>query len=180
MQVGTDAAFFVPVIEKPPHCCGVETTMPTFRKVDSIAIEPKSLPLSKRFQVAQEYDAYLASFAVGDYGRATLFDGERRALVRQRLQAAARRRGLALRFRSGPGPLTFRVTAAPEMRPSPPHAPVEAAPVIAPVTDGRLQRPPRPPRRQTATERYHDLLPRWMRAGQHGSRPNGIPKRRPR
>jgi hypothetical protein len=154
--------------------------MPTFRKVDPIEIEPKSPPLSKRSQVTREYDEYLASFAVGDYGRAALFDGERRGLVRQRLQAAARWRGLALRFRSGPGPLTFHVTVAPEMSPPPPQAPVETAPVIVPVTDGRLQRPPRPPRRQTAAERYHDVLPRWMRAGQQGSRPNGTAKRRPR
>ena len=154
--------------------------MPTFRKLDPVEVELKPLPLSKRSQVAQEYNAYLDGFAAGDYGRAELFDGERRALVRQRLRAAARRRGLALRFRSGPGPLTFHVTAAPEMSPPPPQAPVEAAPVIAPVTDGRFQRPPRPPRRQTATERYHDVLPRWMRAGRQGSRPNGTPKRRPR
>ena len=81
--------------------------MPTFRKVDPIEIEPKLPPLSKRSQVTREYATYLDGFAAGDYGRAALFDGERRALVRQRLQAAARRRGLALRFRSGPGPLTF-------------------------------------------------------------------------
>jgi hypothetical protein len=180
MQVGTDAAFSVPFIEKPPHCCGLETTMPTVRKIAPIAVEPKPMPLSKRSQVAQEYNAYLDGFAAGDYGRAALFDGERRALVRQRLQAAARRRGLALRFRSGPGPLTFHVTVAPEMRPPPPHAPVEVVPVAAPVTDGRLQRPPRPPRRQTATERYRELLPRWMREGRQGSRPNGTAKRRPR
>jgi hypothetical protein len=101
--------------------------------------------------------------------------------VRQRLQAAARRRGLALRFRSGPGPLTFHVAAAPETSSPPPHALVETASVATPVTDGRPLRPPRPPRRrQTAAERYHDLLPRWMREGQPGSRPNGTAKRRPR
>jgi hypothetical protein len=133
-----------------------------------------------RAAIAREYDEYLASFAAGDYGRAALFNGELRALVRQRLQAAARRRGLTLRFRSGPGPLTFHVTAALEMSSPPPQPPVEAAPVTAPVTDGRLQRPPRPPRRQTATERYRDLLPRWMREGRQGSRPNGTAKRRPR
>jgi hypothetical protein len=154
--------------------------MPTVRKIAPIAVEPKPLPLSKRSQVAQEYNAYLDGFAAGDYGRAALFNGERRALVRQRLQAAARRRGLTLRFRSGPGPLTFHVTVAVEMSSPPPQPPVEAAPVLAPVTDGRLQRPPRQPRRQTATERYRDLLPRWMRTGQHGSRPNGTAKRRPR
>ena len=106
--------------------------MPTFRKLDSVEVELKPLPLSKRSQVAQEYDVYLDGFAAGDYGLAALIAGERRALVRQRLQAAARRRGLALRFRSGPGPLTFHVTLAPEMSPPPPQAPVAAAPVIAP------------------------------------------------
>jgi hypothetical protein len=156
--------------------------MPSFRKLSPAEIAARDHPpIGARAQVAREYDAYLVNFAVGDYGRAELVDGERRALVRQRLQAAARRCGLALRFRSGPGPLTFHVTTMPEIRPPPPHAPVEAAPVTAPVTDGRLQRPPRPPRRrQTATERYHDVLPRWMRAGQQGSRPNGTAKRRPR
>ncbi len=155
--------------------------MPSFRKVSPAEIAALAQPpAGARAEIAREYDEYLASFAVGDYGRAALFDGERRELVRQRLQAAARRRGLALRFRSGPGPLTFHVTAAPEMRPSPPHAPVEVPPVTAPVIDGRLQRPPRPPRRQTATERYRELLPRWMREGRQGSRPNGTAKRRPR
>ena len=154
--------------------------MPTFRKLDPVEVELKLPPLSKRSQVAQEYDAYLAGFAAGDYGRTALFADERRALVRQRLQAAARRRGLALRFRSGPGPLTFRVTAAPEMSPPPPHTPVEAAPVTAPVTDGRRQRPPRQPRRQNAAERYRDLLPRWMRTGGQTGRRNGTPKSRSR
>ena len=156
--------------------------MPAFRKVSPAEIAVFDQPsIGPRAQVAREYDAYLAGFAVGDYGQAALIDGERRAVVRQRLQAAARRRGLALRFRSGPGPLTFHVMVAPEICPPQPLPSIQAAPVTAPVTDGRLQRPPRPPRRrQTAAERYHDVLPRWMRAGQQGSRPNGTAKRRPR
>ncbi len=156
--------------------------MPAFRKMSPAEIAVFDQPsLGPRAQVAQEYDAYLAGFAAGDYGQAALIDSERRAVVRRRLQAAARRRGLALRFRSGPGPLTFHVMVAPEIHPPQPLPSIQAAPVTAPVTDGRLQRPPRPPRRrQTAAERYHDMLPRWMRAGQQGSRPNGTAKRRPR
>jgi hypothetical protein len=156
--------------------------MPQFRKVSPAEIAALDRPQhGARAQVAREYDAYLAGFAAGDYGQAALIDGERRAVVRQRLHAAARRRGLALRFRSGPGPLTFHVMAAPEICPPQPLPSIQAAPVTAPVTDGRLQRPPRPPRRrQTAAERYHDVLPRWMRDGQQGSRPNGTAKRRPR
>jgi hypothetical protein len=149
--------------------------MPTVRKIAPIAVEPKPLLISKRAQIAREYDAYLASFVVGDYGRAELIDGERRAVVRQRLQAATRRRGLVLRFRSGPGPLTFQVRVAPAIGPTPPQEPIAATPVAAPYQ--RPLRPPRPPRqRQSAAERYHDLLPRWMRTGQQ----EGRPKRRPR
>ena len=156
--------------------------MPSFRKVSPAEIAALDQPaVGARAEIAREYDAYLVGFAVGDYGQAALIDGERRAVVRQRLHAAARRRGLALRFRSGPGPLTFHVMVAPEIRPPQPLPSIQAAPVTAPVTDGRLQRPPRPPRRrQTAAERYQDVLPRWMRAGQPGSRPNGTAKRRPR
>jgi hypothetical protein len=156
--------------------------MPAFRKMSPAEIAARDQPaVGARAEIAREYDAYLAGFAAGDYGQAALIDGERRAVVRQRLHAAARRRGLAVRFRSGPGPLTFHVMVASEIHPPQPLPSIHAAPVTAPVTDGRLQRPPRPPRRrQTAAERYHDVLPRWMRAGQHGSRPNGTAKRRPR
>ena len=156
--------------------------MPSFRKMSPAEIAVFDQPaVGARAEIAQEYDAYLAGFAAGDYGQAALIDGERRAVVRQRLHAAARRRGLALRFRSGPGPLTFHVMVASKIHPPQPLPSIQAAPVTAPVTDGRLQRPPRPPRRrQTAAERYHDVLPRWMRAGQPGSRPNGTAKRRPR
>jgi hypothetical protein len=155
--------------------------MPAFRKMSpaEIAVFDQP-PIGLRAQVAREYDAYLAGFAAGDYGQVALIDGERRTVVRRRLQAAARRRGLALRFRSGPGPLTFRVMAAPAISAPPPREIVAATPLAAPTADSRPPRPPRPPRRQTAAERYHDVLPCWMRTGQQGSRPNGTAKRRPR
>jgi hypothetical protein len=156
--------------------------MPAFRKMSPAEIAALGQPpIGPRAQVAREYDAYLVGFAVGDYEQAALIDGERRAVVRQLLQAAARRRGLALRFRSGPGPLTFHVAPAPAISTTPPREIVAATPVGAPTADSRPPRPPRPPRRrQTAAERYHDVLPRWMRAGQQESRPNGTAKRRPR
>ena len=156
--------------------------MPSFRKLSPAEVAALDLrPASARVVIALAYDDYLAAFEVGDYGQAALIDGERRAVVRQRLQAAARRRGLALRFRSGPGPLTFHVAPAPAISATPPREIVAATPVGAPTTDSRPPRPPRPPRRrQTAAERYHDVLPRWMRAGQQESRPNGTAKRRPR
>ncbi len=86
--------------------------MPSFRKLAGPEVTALDQPPpGARAQVAREYDAYLAGFAAGDYGRAELREGERRARVRRRLQAAARRRGLTLRFRPGPGPLTFRIEA---------------------------------------------------------------------
>lgn len=111
-------------------------------------------PLGARAQIAQEYDAYLADFVAGDYGRAGLAAGERRAVVRQRLQAAARRRGLALRFRPGPGvALIFHVEAAPA-----------EAPVKPPSDERHTRRRPDQPR-AAARDRYQHLLPRWMRTG---------------
>jgi len=153
--------------------------MPSFRKLsEAEAAALRSRPLGARAQVAREYDAYLADFAIGDYGRAELHDGERRAVVRGRLQAAARRRGLSLRFRPGPTPaLIFRVEAAP-----PPQArPARPAAADADQRRGGAARrdgaPPRPPRRQAAAERYHEVLPWWMRAGQQPSRRDGSKRR---
>jgi hypothetical protein len=161
--------------------------MPSFRKLsvaETAALEHHSP--SVRAQVAREYDAYLDGFAIGDYGRAELVDGERRALVRQRLQAAARRRDLTLRFRPGPGAaLIFHVEAA---------RPAVVRPILTPAADvdqprdgtaRRDQAPARPPRRrQTSAERYHEMLPRWMRTGDTAGMRSGWRrndrKRRPR
>jgi hypothetical protein len=132
-----------------------------------------------RAQVVHEYDAYLGDFAAGDYGRVELAEGEPRKVVRSRLQAAARRRGLALRFRPGPRvALIFRVEAAPAL---------VSKPAPAPATSERqsggeiAQREPAPlplaGRSQSAAERYHNLLPRWMREGQHRRRPAGSKRR---
>ena|SRR6266511_3662304 len=86
--------------------------IPSLRK-EAEATTLVQRPLGTRAQIAQEYDALLEGFAVGDHGRAELVDGERHVTVRQRLQAAGRRRGLVLRFRPGRGPLIFRVDVAP-------------------------------------------------------------------
>src|SRR6266542_4712439 len=95
--------------------------MPSLRKLSEAEIAALEQPrIGARAQVAREYDEYLADFAAGDYGRAELVADERRKVVRRRLQAAARRRGLALRFRPGPGPLTFHVMVAPEIHPPQP------------------------------------------------------------
>jgi hypothetical protein len=127
--------------------------MPSLRKLSEAEIVALEQPtLGARAQVAREYDAYVAGFAIGDYGRAELYAGEGRDTVRRQLQAAAKRRGLALRFRPGPGPLTFRVATAPVVAsPTPPLEPAGAAtlagqarscaaptaPTAPPAPDGR-------------------------------------------
>jgi hypothetical protein len=138
-------------------------------------------PLGARALVAHEYDAYLADFAAGDYGRVELAESEPRNIVRGRLRAAAGRRGLALRFRRGPrAALIFHVEAAPPLV-SRPALPLAAA--ANQWGNGAAQREPAPSRlarrSQSAAERYHNLLPRWMREGQHMRRP-GRSKRRAR
>ncbi|MDQ2995493.1 MAG: hypothetical protein M3R61_00335 [Chloroflexota bacterium] len=51
--------------------------MPHFRKLNPIEIPAaKSRPITARAQVAQQYDAYLADVAIGDYGRVELHEGE--------------------------------------------------------------------------------------------------------
>jgi hypothetical protein len=153
--------------------------MPSLRKLSLAEIAALDQPaLSARAQAVREYDAYLADFAAGDYGRVELAEGERRAVVRGRLQAAARRRSLALRFRPGPdAALIFRVEVAPPVaRPVP--TPAAGADQPRAVAPRRPPAPPRPPRRrQTAAERYHTMLPRWMREGQPPSRRVGSKRR---
>jgi hypothetical protein len=155
--------------------------MPSFRKLGPTEISALEQPaIGARAQVAEEYDDYISAFAPGDYGRAELLAGERRAVVRGRLQAAARRRGLVLRFRPGPNPaLIFRVEAAP---------PAVATPMLPSAVEADRRRsdvnrqhnttsPRSPRRRQTAAERYHELLPRWMRVENQPSRLNRSKRR---
>jgi hypothetical protein len=147
--------------------------MPQFRKLGATesAAEERRSP-GTRAAVAQTYDELLAGFAAGDYRRVELHEGERRLAVRQRLQAAAKRRGLTLRFRSGPGPLTFCVEAAPAAAsPVPAEEPIAPPPVEAQRGVGS-----RPPRRRQTAGRYDDVLPRWMR----GERPENRPSERKR
>src|SRR5205809_652122 len=96
--------------------------MPSLRKLSLAEIAALEQPsLSERAQRGREYDAYVADFAASDYEQVELAAGERRTVVRGRLQAAARQRGLALRFRPGPGAaLIFHGKAAPPLaRPVP-------------------------------------------------------------
>jgi hypothetical protein len=51
----------------------------------------------------EHYDRAIAEFEVGDYGELTPDPGETRLTSRNRLKAAASRRGLSLNFRRGRG-----------------------------------------------------------------------------
>lgn len=144
--------------------------MPSLRKLDPTEVAALIKPaLRPRAQVAQEYDAYLADFAAGDQGRAELHEGELRQVVRNRLQAAARRRGFELRFRpSRSATLIFRIedrppVAEPQQVTLPPAPPLEQP---ANIAKQRRERRPAPKREQAG--RYDAMLPRWMRGGGTG------------
>jgi hypothetical protein len=67
-----------------------------------------------RAQVASLFDTLLEPFSVGDYGEATLEPEENRLTVRNRLRAAAERKGVALRLLRTPrdgDTLRFQVVA---------------------------------------------------------------------
>jgi hypothetical protein len=80
--------------------------MPNFRKLDPTevqVIENKGIGLRK--QTEKLYDSILADYEVGEYGEAVLDEGENRLTVRNRMKAAATRRGIALDFRRTQGDL---------------------------------------------------------------------------
>jgi len=74
--------------------------MPQMRKL--AAEEVKALENKGKGQrklIEEQYDAILSDYANGDYGEAYLEPGENRLTVRNRLRAAAKRRGLDTKFR---------------------------------------------------------------------------------
>jgi hypothetical protein len=111
-----------------------ETTMPNFRKLEPEEVKAyQNKGKGTRKLVEEEYDAILADYAVGEYGEATLDEGDNRLTVRNRMKAAATRRGIGINFRRTNGDLlrfqiiehsngNGTVAAA---------APVEPPPVIA-------------------------------------------------
>lgn len=118
---------------------------------------------SERAQVAEQYDALLSGFELGDWGEAAIAIGENRLTVRNRLTAAASRRALEIDFkRTGPELLRFTLivpgakparaparTAAPEVVPAPTPkrgrrpAPAEVVPTQEPAAPKRRGRRPK-------------------------------------
>jgi hypothetical protein len=154
--------------------------VPTITKLNPDAVATLQ-GVSERQRIAARYDALLADFAANEWGDVLLEDGDDRAVVSRRLKAAAARRGLALRFRQRRDDrLRFQLIAPPKRAPAPPQAaPQERTPPAVselPPLQPRTQREPTPSpksRKAKATERYQDVLPRWMREG-------GVPPRPPR
>jgi hypothetical protein len=73
--------------------------MPTVRKLspeEVQTIEYKGKGVRKLTE--EQYDSFLADYELGDYGEAELDAEEKRLTVRNRLKAAAGRRGLYLHF----------------------------------------------------------------------------------
>lgn len=74
--------------------------MPNFRKLELEEVKAyQNKGKGERTLVAELYDSILADYKVGDYGEATLDAGDNRLTVRNRLKAAATRRGIGIEFR---------------------------------------------------------------------------------
>jgi hypothetical protein len=80
--------------------------MPNFRKLEPSEIQTiENKGIGSRKQTEKLYDSILADYEVGDYGEAVLDEGENRLTIRNRLKAAATRRGIGLNFRRTQGDL---------------------------------------------------------------------------
>ena len=78
--------------------------MPNFRKLDPEEVKAQQdKGKGQRKIVEEQYDSILADYQVGDYGEATLDEGDNRLTVRNRLKAAATRRGIGINFRRTQG-----------------------------------------------------------------------------
>jgi hypothetical protein len=110
--------------------------MPNFRKLEPEEVQAlQNKGKGERRLTAELYDSILADYEVGEYGEAVLDEGENRLTVRNRMKAAATRRGIDINFRRTQGdrlrfqivehtngaPKVSRKAAAPEPPPPPPE-----------------------------------------------------------
>lgn len=78
--------------------------MPTIRKLSVEEVQKiEKKTKGQRRMTEEQYDTFLEGYDIGDYGEAELEEGEKRITVRNRLKAAAERRGLTLQFRRTQG-----------------------------------------------------------------------------
>jgi hypothetical protein len=109
--------------------------MPQVRKLSPAEVETLVYkPKGQRKQIEEQYDAILGEYTVGDYGEANLESDEKRLTVRNRLRAAAERRGLRIEFRRTSGDLLrFQIVANGNGAAVAAVAPPAPEPVIEPV-----------------------------------------------
>ena len=73
--------------------------MPQIRKLTPAEVQTLEYkPTGHRKLIEEQYDAILSDYAAGEYGEAALEPDEKRLTVRNRLRAAAVRRGLEIDF----------------------------------------------------------------------------------
>jgi len=76
--------------------------MPIVRKLTAEEVEALEAKGSKganaRDEIAQQYDQFLIEFGPNEHGEVQLDEGENKLNIRNRLRAAAERRGLKLEF----------------------------------------------------------------------------------
>lgn len=116
--------------------------MPNFRKLDPDEVKAyQDKGKGQRKLVEELYDSILADYEVGEYGEAVLDEGENRLTVRNRMKAAATRRGISINFRRTSGDyIRFQITGQSSGN-STTSAPVEPPPVVS-------SEPPAPPKRK--------------------------------
>ena len=74
--------------------------MPTVRKLEPLEVQTiENKGKGTRKLIEEQYDTFLADYQVGDYGEAELDEDEKRLTVRNRLKAAATRRGIGIEFK---------------------------------------------------------------------------------
>jgi hypothetical protein len=85
--------------------------MPNFRKLEPEEVKAYQNKGKGTRKLTEElYDSILTDYEVGDYGEATLEEGDNRLTVRNRLKAAAARRGIGIEFRRTNGDiLRFKI-----------------------------------------------------------------------
>jgi hypothetical protein len=74
--------------------------LPQIRKLTPAEVQTLEYkPTGQRKIIEKQYDTILSDYAAGEYGEAALEPDEKRLTVRNRLRAAAVRRGLDINFR---------------------------------------------------------------------------------
>jgi hypothetical protein len=80
--------------------------VPSIRKLSPDEVhERKHGKMSQRALVSREYDTMLGQFDIGDWGELVVDPSEKRLTIRNRLQAAAERKNVKIRFFRTQGPV---------------------------------------------------------------------------